>query len=58
MHPQMLIAAALLAVAARTKHFHIGPWVIVPVLMLIAIIGTPVYVVRDRRRRRSKQRDR
>jgi hypothetical protein len=39
-----------------TKAFHIGPWIIVPILILIAIIGTPIYIVRDRRKRRSKQR--
>jgi len=50
MHHQLLIAATLL--------FHIGPWIIVPILILIAIIGTPIYIVRDRRKRRSEQRTR
>jgi Flp pilus assembly protein TadB len=54
MHHQMLLAATLLAATANSsKHFHIGPWIIVPILILIAIIGTPVYVIRDRRTRRS-----
>ena len=54
MHHQMLIAATLLAATVNnSKHFHIGPWIIVPILILIAIIGTPIYVIRDRRKRRS-----
>jgi hypothetical protein len=41
-------------VVATTEHnFHIGPWIIVPLLFLAAVIATPIYVVRDRRRRRS-----
>ncbi|HEV3380038.1 MAG TPA: hypothetical protein VG142_03495 [Trebonia sp.] len=63
MHHQLLIAATLLsatatATAKSTSTFHIGPWIIVPILILIAIIGTPIYVVRDRRKRRSEQRTR
>jgi 4-hydroxybenzoate polyprenyltransferase len=45
---------ATLALATTTgKTFHIGPWIIVPLLVLAALIGTPIYVVRDRRRCRS-----
>ncbi|HEX4306121.1 MAG TPA: hypothetical protein VHZ54_08805 [Solirubrobacterales bacterium] len=41
-------------IAAATNHtFHIGPWIVVPLLLLAALIATPIYVVRDRRRRRS-----
>jgi hypothetical protein len=59
MHHQMLVATTLLsATAESTKTFHIGPWIIVPILILIAVIGTPIYIVRDRRRRRSEQRTR
>jgi hypothetical protein len=59
MHHQMLIAATLLAATTNTsKHFHIGPWIIVPILILVAIIGTPIYVIRDRRKRRSGPRTR
>ena len=59
MHHQMLIAAALLAaIAKNSKHFHIGPWIIVPILAIIAIIATPIYVIRDRRKRRSNHRTR
>jgi hypothetical protein len=55
----MLMAATLAASAANnSKHFHLGPWIIVPILILIAIIGTPIYVIRDRRKRRSNQRPR
>jgi hypothetical protein len=54
MHHQMVIAATLLAATTNNgKHFHIGPWIIVPILILLAIIGTPIYVIRDRRKRRS-----
>jgi Flp pilus assembly protein TadB len=53
MHHQMLIAATLLAATGNSKHFHIGPWIIVPILILAAVIGTPIYVIRDRRKRRS-----
>ncbi len=54
MHQQMIIAVKLIATAANSgESFHIGPWIIVPILMLAAIIGTPIYVIRDRRKRRS-----
>lgn len=55
MHHQLIFAAALLA-AASGKGFRLGPWIIVPILILAALIATPVYVIRDRRRRRSKDR--
>jgi Flp pilus assembly protein TadB len=58
MHHQMLITATLFAATTNSQHFHIGPWIIVPILVLIAIIGTPIYVIRDRRKRRSNQRTR
>jgi Flp pilus assembly protein TadB len=59
MHHQLLTAATLLAaVANSSKTFHIGPWIIVPTLILVAIIGTPIYIVRDRRKRRAEQRTR
>jgi Flp pilus assembly protein TadB len=59
MHHQLLVAATLLAVTTNSsKAFHIGPWIIVPILILIAIIGTPIYIVRDRRKRRAEQRTR
>jgi Flp pilus assembly protein TadB len=57
MRHQMLIAATLLA-ATNSNHFHVGPWTIVPILILIAIIGSPIYVIRDRRKRRYNQRTR
>ena len=54
MHHQIVVAATLLAAASNnSKHFHIGPWIIVPILILVVIIGTPIYVIRDRRKRRS-----
>ena len=54
MHHQIVGAATLLAAASNnSQHFHIGPWIIVPILILVAIIGTPIYLIRDRRKRRS-----
>ena len=54
MHHKIVVAATLLAAASNnSKHFHIGPWIIVPILILVAIIVTPIYVIRDRRKRRS-----
>lgn len=54
MHPELLHAATLLATTANnTKHFHLGPWIIVPLLIIAAIIAVPVYVVKDRRKRRE-----
>ena len=59
MHYQMLMATTPLAATVHnSKHFHIGPWVIVPVLILIAVIGTPIYVMRDRHKRCSNPRAR
>jgi hypothetical protein len=54
MYHEMIMTVALLATTANSgKSFHIGPWIIIPILILVAIIGTPIYVVRDRRKRRS-----
>jgi uncharacterized membrane protein len=53
MHPT--IATAALIAATSGHHFSIGPWIIVPILILAAIIGTIVYVVKDRQKRRSDQ---
>lgn len=59
MHHQLATAATLIAAtASNTKTFHLGPWIIVPILILIAIIGTPIYIARDRRKRRAEQRTR
>ena len=45
---------ATLSLAATTgKTFHIVPWIIVPLLLLVALISTPIYVIRDRRKRGS-----
>jgi hypothetical protein len=54
MHHNLPLATTLLATTANnTKHFHIGPWIIVPILIVAAIIAVPVYIVRDRRQRRE-----
>jgi hypothetical protein len=47
----LITTMALATTTGRT--FHIGPWIIIPLLLLVALIGTPIYVIRDRRRRRS-----
>ena len=51
-HPA-LVAAVLIA-ATSGRHFSIGPWIIVPILILAAIVGTIVWAVRDRSRRRHE----
>ncbi len=53
MHPT--IATAALITATSGRHFSIGPWIIVPILILAAIIGAIIYVVKDRQKRRSGQ---
>jgi hypothetical protein len=54
MHHLLALHTMLLASSAATgKNFHIGPWIVVPVLLLLGIVGTPIYVLLDRRRRRS-----
>jgi peptidoglycan/LPS O-acetylase OafA/YrhL len=54
MHPSLLFAANLLATTASdSQHFSIGPWIIVPILMVAALVAVPVYIVRDRRKRRE-----
>jgi hypothetical protein len=50
MHPSTATAALLAATSGH--HFQIGPWIIVPILILAAIIATIAYGVRDRQRRR------
>lgn len=55
MHHQILLTVVQLATAASSgKHFSIGPWIIVPIVILAAIVAVPVYVVRDRRKRREQ----
>lgn len=55
----MLSSTTMLAVAAKSADsFHIGPWIIVPILIIAAIIVTPIYIVRDRRKRRAQQQTR
>ncbi|MGH3191681.1 MAG: hypothetical protein ACRDPY_32710 [Streptosporangiaceae bacterium] len=53
MHHQLITAANVLAAANNSSHFSIGPWIIVPILILIAIIATLIYIVRDRRKRHA-----
>jgi len=53
MHPT--IATAALIAATSSQHFSIGPWIIVPILILAAIIGTIIYIVKDRQKRRRGQ---
>jgi hypothetical protein len=48
------IATAAQIAATNGRHLSIGPWIIVPILILAAIIGTIIYVVKDRQKRRSR----
>jgi len=48
-----LIATLTLATTSN-KTFHIGPWIIVPILLIAVVIGTAIYIVRDRRKRRLR----
>lgn len=58
MYPHLLLAANLLATTANNSgHFPIGPWIIVPILIVAAIIVVPIYLVRDRRKRRAVERE-
>jgi len=50
MHPT--VATVTVIAANSGQHFSIGPWIIVPILILAAIIGTIIYVVKDRQKRR------
>jgi hypothetical protein len=54
----MLTATLLAAATDNSKHFHIGSWIVVPILILIAIIATAVYVIRDWPERRFDRRTR
>ncbi len=53
MHPAV-VTAALIA-SSNARHFQIGPWIIVPILIIAAIFGTIVFTIRDRQKRRSRQ---
>jgi hypothetical protein len=43
------------AASSTGRHFHIGPWIIVPILILAAIVGTIVFAVRDHKKRHEHQ---
>ena len=53
MHPALI--TAMVAASSTGRHFHIGPWIIVPILILAAIAGTIVYAVRDYNKRHARQ---
>ena len=53
MHPT--IATAALIAATSGQHFSIGPWIIVPILILAAIVGTIVFAVREHQKRHARQ---
>jgi 4-hydroxybenzoate polyprenyltransferase len=59
MRHQLLLAVTLLAAATSNSNHHlsIGPWIIIPILILAAIIAIPIYIVKDRRKRRDKNRE-
>jgi Flp pilus assembly protein TadB len=52
MHHQLVLTATLLATTASNgSHLSVGPWIIVPIFIVAAIVAVPVYIVRDRRKR-------
>lgn len=54
MHPSILFAASLLSTTAtNSKNFSIGPWIIVPIIIVGALVAVPIYIVKDRRKRRN-----
>jgi hypothetical protein len=53
MQPTLVTAALIASSSSNGRHFHIGPWIIVPILIVAAIVGTIIFAVRDRRKRRS-----
>ena len=53
MHPAL--ATVVTAAATTGRHFHIGPWIIVPILIVAAIAGTIVFAVRDHNKRHARQ---
>jgi hypothetical protein len=53
MHPAL--ATAITAASSTGRHFHIGPWIIIPILILAAIAGTIAYAVRDHKKRHARQ---
>lgn len=58
MYPQLLIAVTLVATTAdKAKHFRIGPWIIVPILIAAVIVVVPIYIARDRRKRRDVEKE-
>jgi hypothetical protein len=52
MHAQ-LITATLLA-SSYGRHLHIGPWIIVPILVLAAVVGIILLAARGPLKRRSR----
>jgi hypothetical protein len=56
MHHQILAAANVLATTATTsKHFHLGTWMITPLIILAVIIAIPVAMIIARSRRKRQQ---
>ena len=54
MHPA--IATATLVTASSGRHFHIGPWIIIPVLILVASVSAAIVIAQYCQKRRSGQR--
>ena len=53
MHPAL--ATAITAASSTGRHFHIGPWIIVPILIVAAIADAIVFAVRDHNKRHARQ---
>ena len=52
MHPALF--TAMTAASSTGRHFHIGPWIIVPILIVAAIAGTIVFAVREHQKRHAR----
>lgn len=53
MHPALV--TVMIAASSTGRHFQIGPWIIVPILIVAAIAGTIVFAVREYKKRHAHQ---
>lgn len=53
MHPALV--TTMVAASSSGQQFQIGPWIIVPVLIVAAIVGAIVFAVREHQKRHPRQ---
>ena len=54
MHLSLFFVANLLVTTASdSKQFSVRPWIIIPILIVAVITAVPIYIARDRRKRRD-----